>query len=272
MPYISTVCAHFTHLLINSLQHTMSRHYCYPYLTDEETEIQRLTQNQSWSETQLDFESMHSVQDSCLTTMHTSFWDRWLGMESQKYERLIRAHLVQWSSHWPLENQVQFVNTNPRWLWFSKSRVELRNLHFLKLPKVKVLEKPLVWFKTPWWTHEFFTRRIVCTGLHLEVLFSKYGWILPLASVLLCAQVYYYLSKYITFLRKTITFLKVLFTRLKVHWHFDNGLHYNIGSSILHHLYHYLLSGISCLLMTFLRYDPQTEGQVCSLVSSVDKV
>lgn len=147
-----------------------------------------LTQNKSWLETQLDFEPMHSVQDSHVTTMHTASHDRWLGMESQKYKRLFRAYRVQWSSHWPLENQLQFVNKNPRLLnpRFSKSRVQPTNLHFLKLPKVKVLEKPLVWSKTSWRTHEVFTSRVVFKGLH----FSKYGWIRPLASVLLCAQVY----------------------------------------------------------------------------------
>lgn len=210
-----------------------------------------LIQNQSWLETQPDFEPMNSVQDSCLTIMHTASCDTCLRMESQKYERFFRAHLVQWSSHWLLESQVQSDNTNPRWLWFSKSRVESRNLHFVKLPKVKVLEKPLVWSKTPWWTHEVFTSGIVCIGLHLDMFFSNYGWILPLPSVLLCAQVNYHLSKYITFLRKASTFPKLLFTSLKVHWHFDNVLHYNIGSSLL-------LNSISSLLMTFLRYDPQT--------------
>ena len=110
-----------------------------------------------------------------LTITHSASCNRWLGMKSQKYKRLFRAYLVQWSSHWPLENQVQVVNTNYGWLWFNKSREEPKNLHYLKLPKVQVLEKPLVWSKTPWWMHEGFYKQSCLYQLSLGgVLFKMW--------------------------------------------------------------------------------------------------
>lgn len=156
MPYISTIVLT---LPIYSLQHPMSRHYHYPDLTDEEIEVQRLKITELVGDTAGFWTHAFCSGVKLLTIMHSASCDRWLGMKSQKYKRLFRAPLVQWSSHWPLENQVQVVNTNSSWLWFNKSRAEPRNLHFLKLPKVQILEKPLVWSKTPWWTHEVFYKQ-----------------------------------------------------------------------------------------------------------------
>ena len=144
MPYRSIVVLT---LPIYSWQHSRSRHDRYPSLADEEIEVQRLSQNHrarwrhSWVWT-------HPSCSGC--SSHHARGPPWTGgIESQKYVRLFRAHLVQEFPHRWLENQVGVINNtnprpHPRWLWFSASRVGPGNLHFGKLPRGQVLEKPLV--------------------------------------------------------------------------------------------------------------------------------